>query len=95
MTDMTDQAPDDQSAAAQSPEAQIRQIMADLFDMDVKSISPMSGPDSIDHWDSLRHMQLVLCLEEEFTIELSDEEVMQIVDFQSILEHVQAHQARR
>jgi acyl carrier protein len=38
-------------------------------------INEDSSADSIEQWDSLRHLNLVLALEEEFGISIPDEEV--------------------
>jgi len=56
-------------------EKQIKSLVSDLFDVDVKSLSLKSSPDDIEKWDSLGHMNLVAALEEEFEIELSDEDI--------------------
>jgi acyl carrier protein len=39
-------------------------------------VTDSSSPDSVEPWDSLRHMNLVLALEEEFGVKFSDEQIM-------------------
>jgi acyl carrier protein len=39
-------------------------------------VTDTSSADSLDTWDSLRHMNLMLALEEEFGIKFSDEQIM-------------------
>lgn len=56
-------------------EAQIKSLVSNLFDVDVESLSLESSPDDIEKWDSLGHMNLVAAVEEEFEIELSDEDI--------------------
>lgn len=39
------------------------------------TLTTASSPDTLDHWDSLRHLQLVLALEEEFGLQFRGEEI--------------------
>ena len=41
-----------------------------------QQVTDTSSADSLDTWDSLRHMNLMLALEEEFGIKFSDEQIM-------------------
>ena len=64
----------------------VRQIMALLFEVNAEEINLESSPDTIDNWDSLRHMNLVTALEEEFEIRFSDEQIIEMLNFQLVLE---------
>ena len=64
----------------------VRQIMALLFEVNAEEINFESSPDTIDNWDSLRHMNLVTALEEEFEIRFSDEQIIEMLNFQLVLE---------
>ena len=61
-------------------------IMADVFKMSVKEIPSDVKPGMIGQWDSLRHLLLIVRLEEEFKIRFSDTELVNLKDFKSILE---------
>jgi acyl carrier protein len=62
----------------------IRQVMAAVFEMDPIEISTDATPGQIARWDSLRHMNLVLALEEEFGVRFPEEQVEQLVSFELI-----------
>lgn len=62
----------------------IKQIMSAVFDVPVEDIRENSSPDTIEKWDSLNHLNLVVSLEEEFSIRFSDEEILEMLDFQLI-----------
>jgi len=47
----------------------------------VSAIGDDASPDTIENWDSLRHMNLVLALEEEFGIELTDDQTVEIMSY--------------
>jgi len=56
-------------------EADIKSLISKIFNVDVKFINDNSSPDDIKGWDSLGHMNLVAALEEEYEIQLDDEEI--------------------
>lgn len=72
-------------------EAELKSILATVFDIDPERIDDSSSPDNIKEWDSLKHMMLVLALEENFSITLTDEQAVQIISYPLIknilLEH--------
>ncbi len=65
-------------------ENRIKDVMAAVFEISKKKISDDSSPDTIKSWDSLKHMNLVVALEEEFKIQLTDEEIVEMINYQLI-----------
>jgi acyl carrier protein len=63
---------------------QIAKIMAVVFEVNSDSINENTSADTIETWDSLRHMNLILALEEEFNIIIPDEEVGNLMNFKLI-----------
>ena len=53
-------------------EVRIKQVMSDVFNIDINSINDTSSPDNIENWDSLKHMNLITALEEEFGVIFDD-----------------------
>ena len=53
----------------------IRVVMAQIFNVDIDSITEASSPENIERWDSLKHIQLVLAIEDEFDITFSDDDI--------------------
>jgi acyl carrier protein len=66
-------------------EVRIKQVMSNVFNLDINSINSMSSPDNIENWDSLKHMNLVIALEEEFKVEFDDEEIADSMNYALIL----------
>lgn len=62
----------------------IRGVVADVFGVPSASLTDASSPDSIDGWDSLGHVNLVLALESEFTVSISPEEAIAMVSIARI-----------
>jgi acyl carrier protein len=54
-------------------------LAADVFQVDASTLSPASSPDTIESWDSLHHLSLVVALEQEFGVQISPEEIEQLL----------------
>ena len=66
-------------------ENKIKQIMADIFFIEISEIDENTSPQSIDAWDSLGHMNLVTALEEELEISFDNDEVIEMLNFKLIM----------
>lgn len=62
----------------------IKNTMSIVFEVPVEDIKEDSSTDNIENWDSLRHLNLILGLEEEFDVSIPDEEVGNLVNFKLI-----------
>jgi len=65
-------------------ENRIKKVMVDVFNIDIESINNNSSPDNIENWDSLKHMNLIVALEEEFGVEFDDNDIENLLNFQLI-----------
>ena len=59
----------------------IKNIMSAVFEIPVHEIDENSSPDNIESWDSLKHMNLIIALEEEFEIEFTDDEILETMNY--------------
>ena len=62
----------------------IREIMSDIFGISVEEINSDSSMDTISSWDSLGHLQLIIKLEDDFTVSFSELETLSMTNFKSI-----------
>ena len=69
-------------------EEQIKDIMSAVFEIPEEKIKDDSSTDTIESWDSLKHMNLVIALEEEFEMEFSESEIPEITNYRAIKEVV-------
>ena len=46
--------------------------MSSVFGISKEDIKDDASPDNIESWDSLKHMNLIVALEEEFDLEIPD-----------------------
>jgi acyl carrier protein len=57
---------------------EVRSIASDILGVPAASLSAASAPATIENWDSVQHLSLVLALEEKFSLQLSPEEIDQM-----------------
>ncbi|MFT5248568.1 MAG: acyl carrier protein [bacterium] len=69
-------------------EKKLTKIMAQILGVQENEITPNSSPDNLSEWDSLKHMNLVLGIEQGFNISFDDEDIIQMLSFEIILETI-------
>jgi acyl carrier protein len=62
----------------------VRNLMAFIFETTNDKIKDNADPSVIESWDSLKHMSLIVALEEEFDIIFTDDEMMELLNFELI-----------
>ena len=72
-------------------EARIRSVFSDVFGLAPEDVGPETSPDTVEAWDSLQHLTLVIALEEEFDIHFDDEETVSLVTYPLIVATVGEH----
>ncbi len=65
-------------------EKKIKSVMSSVFDIPIEHIDENSSHETIENWDSLRQMNLVLALEEEFSITFNENEIIDLENFKLI-----------
>ncbi len=60
-------------------------VVSNIIGVPVETLSEKSSRETASYWDSLKHMNLILSLEEEFSVSLSDEEIMKISSIKDII----------
>lgn len=72
-------------------ENRIKEVMAKALEINIHDIKPASAPGNIEGWDSLKHMDLIAALEEEFNIVISLEESAEMINFEVICAVIESH----
>lgn len=67
---------------------QVRQLMSDVFGVPVDHVRDDSTPETIETWDSMRHLNLVLAVEEKFNLQFTPEEMEEMRSVAQIVELV-------
>ena len=69
---------------APSTRDRVYQVVSDVLDVPITAINDDSSPDTITAWDSASHINLIMALEAEFGISLSDEDVIDMLSVRLI-----------
>lgn len=62
-------------------DGRIRSVLAEVFGLNPQDVGPDTSTDTVEGWDSLHHLTVVLSLEEEFDIQFDDQETLSLVNF--------------
>jgi acyl carrier protein len=62
-------------------EQALHDVMATVLEVPAESIGPDTDMDTVPSWDSLRHLTLVLALEQEFGVQIPDEDAGSITSY--------------
>jgi acyl carrier protein len=65
-------------------EAKIERLLSELLLIPAESITDDLAMKDVDVWDSLKHMELIVSLEESFSIQLSFDEIVAMQNVREI-----------
>jgi len=63
---------------------QILIIMSEVFELDILDLPNEVNQEQIDNWDSLRHLNLIVELEEAFDVSFEPEEISEMISIEKI-----------
>lgn len=63
----------------------VLRIVSDVLGEPMDRLDGSSSPDTVESWDSLNHMNLVLAVEEEFGVQFSDDQIVQLLTVGAIV----------
>lgn len=71
----------------------VRRIVSDVFAVPVDQVTDESSPETIEAWDSMAHLNLVLSLEQEFAITFDLNEIAELTSVPAIVERITSQTA--
>lgn len=77
--------------SAENIENRVQAVIADVFGLAPAEVGPDTSIETVEAWDSLQHLTVVLALEEEFDVQLDDEETVAAVSVPAIAAIVHEH----
>ena len=69
----------------------LKKVLAAVFKIEVTAINEDTSVDTVDLWDSLNHLNLILALESEFGVSFSEEQSVEIMNYPLIKMVLQEH----
>ena len=65
--------------------------MADVLDIPVGQISSETSPDTVETWDSINHLSLVLALEQIFGVAFDLDEIPELTSIDAMVRAIECH----
>ncbi len=62
--------------------------MSIVFEIDINQISDNVSPQTIEQWTSLRHLQLIISLENEFNITFNNSDLFTMTNLETIIDKI-------
>lgn len=63
----------------------VKRVMSEIFGVPPAEIADDATPDSVQGWDSVTQINLVMALEEEFGVAFSEEQLVELVSVELIV----------
>ena len=72
---------------------QVRTVASDIFGVPAEKIAAESSPQTIENWDSMQHLNLVLAIEGKFGVQLDPEDMEEMKNVGAIVALVEKLQS--
>ena len=69
-------------------EKRIKTVLAAVFNILVQDINDDMSTETLTNWDSLRHMNVVVALEEEFSIRFDEVDIGKMMNYATVKETI-------
>ncbi len=66
-------------------DATLKELMAEIFEVEESEIDDDFNPESTNNWDSLNNLRLITAIETEFNISFTMDEIQSMSDYKTIL----------
>jgi len=70
-------------------ENELRVTVAKILEVDVEVIQHDSSSDTLESWDSLKHMSIIVEIEKKYGIQFLDDDIEKVLSFDSLLARVE------
>lgn len=67
-----------------SPLEEVLRLAADLFQVPPDKLGRATSPDTLDGWDSVQHLNLVMAIEAQFSVVFEPEEIAAMKDLGAV-----------
>ena len=56
----------------------LRDILADVLEISPDEVTPETGVETVDNWDSFRHLQAILAIEGEYGVQFDPQRIAEL-----------------
>lgn len=72
-------------------ETKIQHVIATVLNIAPEMVTEESSSKTLENWDSLYHMNIILGVEEQYNITFSDDEILKLTSYKALAEAVKRH----
>jgi acyl carrier protein len=65
-------------------ESRLKTVIGSILNLRPQDIGEDTSPVNVKNWDSLKQMQIMLAVEEEFGIQFTDDQIYQLLGYRKI-----------
>ena len=65
-------------------ESRLKQVLAEIFELDPSTIDGTTSIDTVARWDSLQHISMIVSVEQEFGVRFAEEEMAELLDYERL-----------
>jgi len=69
-------------------DSKLKEIIATIFEVEATTINGKFDAKSTDKWDSMNHMNLIVSIEEEFDLEIDEDEILELMSYQALADYL-------
>lgn len=70
-------------------ESKLNEIFTAVLELGIDKINSEMSTDNTEQWDSIKHLMLMNTIEEEFNIQLNDEDLLNLTSYQAIKNRIE------
>ena len=72
--------------SSQQVPTSLRNIFADTLEISSDEVTPELSADSVETWDSFRHLQLILSIEDEYGVQFDPQKIPELITVAKVQE---------
>jgi acyl carrier protein len=72
--------------SSQQVPSSLRNIFADTLEISSDEVTPELSADSVETWDSFRHLQLILSIEDEYGVQFDPQKIPELITVAKVQE---------
>jgi len=66
-------------------EGKLKKIFSDIMGIEDSHINNSTSMENVESWDSIKHMSFIIALEKEFNVDLDDDDIEQMINYEVII----------
>ncbi len=71
-------------------EEKLKEVMAAVLEVSPAEITENASTKTLQNWDSLKHMNLIMAIEDEFNIAVDDEAIADLTSYKALADYLKA-----